>query len=285
MNLEGIGAIAAAAVACAAIPASIYVGRRQAEAALHGAEATYQGGLAQAESAYAAALDAVRAEAEAANRHWLRGMRRDAYAAFLLASHTLTEHAQSYTVASESAEASARLSQFSAELRSAETSLRGAYLITALEGGEAVEAISFRILQATIAFGRLHERGALLDQAWAKLTALTEPPTEDPVRSRAITLITSLANLTLAVLNHYPRREVLLPLPDMPQAIAEAVRDCQTGFLNLQDVISSEDQRLLLEIQYRGFIKERSEYTDTRADLDTARDEFITAVRSELAAT
>lgn len=285
MNLEGIGAIAAAAVACLSVPASIYVGRRQAEAALRGAEATYQGGLAQAESAYAAALDAVRAEAEAADRHWLRGVRRDAYAALLLASHTLTEHAQSYNVVPASAEAPARVSQFSAELRNAETSLRGAYLITALEGGEAVEAISFRVMQATIAFGRLHERGAMLDQAWANLTALSERPTEEPVCDRASRLLTSLAGLTVAVLGRYPHREVRLPTPDMPESIAEAVRNCQTDFLNLQDVISQEDRRLLLEIPYRGFMRERSEYADARMDLDTARDEFITAVRSELAGT
>ncbi|MGA5444275.1 hypothetical protein ACPCKW_32920 [Streptomyces griseoincarnatus] len=283
MNLEGIGAIAAAAVACTAVPASIYVGRRQAEAALRGAEATYKGGLAQAESAYAAALDAVRAETEAADRHWLRGLRRDAYAAFLLASHTLTEQAQSYSVAPASAEASALVSQFSAELRGAETSLRGAYLITALEGGETLEAISFRVMQATIAFGRLHERGAMMDQAWANLTALSSKPTEESIRRHATRLLTSLANLTMAVLERYPDRELRLPVPDMPESITEAVCNCQTDFLNLQDVISEEDRRLLLEIQYRGFIRERNEYADTRADLDTARDEFITAVRSELA--
>ncbi|MFE5028081.1 hypothetical protein ACFRAO_33420 [Streptomyces sp. NPDC056656] len=85
MDLEGIGAIAAAAVAALGVPAAVLVGRWQMRAALRAAEETGRAGIAQAESTYRAALDAVRTEADAAHQQWRRGIRRDAYAGFLLA--------------------------------------------------------------------------------------------------------------------------------------------------------------------------------------------------------
>ncbi|MFJ8511047.1 hypothetical protein [Streptomyces avermitilis] len=145
-----------------------------------------------------------------------------------------------------------------------------------------MEAISFRVVRATLAFGKLHERGAALDQAWANLVDLSESSGEAAVRQHASSLITSLAGLAVAVLDHYPNRAVRLPTPDMPASVAEAARSCPTDFRNLQDLVSEEDRRLLLEIQYRGVVRARSEYEDTRLELDIAREEFITVVRTEL---
>ncbi|MGW5449233.1 hypothetical protein [Streptomyces asiaticus] len=76
MDLQGVGAIAAAAVAAVSIPISPLVGRWQMRGAVKTAEATYK-----------AAVDAVRNQANLAHQQWRRGVQRDAYAAFLLAAH------------------------------------------------------------------------------------------------------------------------------------------------------------------------------------------------------
>ncbi|WP_431995506.1 hypothetical protein [Streptomyces griseoflavus] len=86
MNLEGIGAISAAAVAALGIPTAVVVGRWQMRGALRAAEETGRAGVAQAEATYKAALDAVRTEAGHAHLQWRRGVQRDAYAALLLAA-------------------------------------------------------------------------------------------------------------------------------------------------------------------------------------------------------
>ncbi|MFJ9595952.1 hypothetical protein ACIRS3_24725 [Streptomyces virginiae] len=102
MDSEGIAALAAAVVAGVAIPASMLVGRWQMKAALRTAEATSEAGLAQADSAYRAALDAVRAEANAAHLQWRRGIQRDAYASFLLAANRVQELGERFVRDSES---------------------------------------------------------------------------------------------------------------------------------------------------------------------------------------
>lgn len=50
MDQEGIGAVAAAAVAALGVPAAVLVGRWQMRAALRAAEETGRAGIAQAES-------------------------------------------------------------------------------------------------------------------------------------------------------------------------------------------------------------------------------------------
>lgn len=52
MDLQGIGAIAAAAVTAVGIPAALLVGRWQTRAAIRNAEETGRSGIAQAEATY-----------------------------------------------------------------------------------------------------------------------------------------------------------------------------------------------------------------------------------------
>ncbi|MGW4889516.1 hypothetical protein [Streptomyces murinus] len=94
MDLEGIGTLAAAAVAAVGIPTTLLLGRWQLRGALRGAEETARAGLAQADASYRAALDAVRAQGQNDHLQWRRGVRRDAYAAFLqsVLSYTDTAH-------------------------------------------------------------------------------------------------------------------------------------------------------------------------------------------------
>ncbi|MEU9117273.1 hypothetical protein AB0D04_37380 [Streptomyces sp. NPDC048483] len=84
MDLAGFGALAAALVAAVGIPATVLVGRWQMRAALRSADATSQAGLAQAQATYQAAVDQTSAQSTAAHAQWRRGIRRDAWSAFLL---------------------------------------------------------------------------------------------------------------------------------------------------------------------------------------------------------
>lgn len=93
MNLEGIGALAAAAVAAVGIPTTIVLGRWQLRGALRGAEETARAGLAQADASYRSALDAVRAQGQNDHLQWRRSVQRDAYAAFLQSVLTYTDTA------------------------------------------------------------------------------------------------------------------------------------------------------------------------------------------------
>ncbi|MFC9313983.1 hypothetical protein ACFTWR_06410 [Streptomyces nigra] len=136
MNLEGIGAISAAAVAALGVPAAVLVGRWQMRGALRAAEETGRAGLAQAESTYRAALDAVRTEADAAHLQWRRGIRRDAYAGFLLAMTRCVQAAEALPL--RRLESSEVLSAAEDELTRAKNDLSAALWVVKLEGPSAV---------------------------------------------------------------------------------------------------------------------------------------------------
>jgi hypothetical protein len=93
MEAEAIAAFTAAGVAAAAVPATLVVGRWQVRAALRAAAHTARVGRSQAEASYRAALDAVQAQGRNERDQWRRGIRRDAYAAFLQSVLGVTEHA------------------------------------------------------------------------------------------------------------------------------------------------------------------------------------------------
>ncbi|MFZ3596902.1 hypothetical protein [Streptomyces sp. BH104] len=91
MDLQGLGALAAASVALLSVPATLLVGRWQTKAALQ----TAQAAMRQADATYRAALDAVHAQGINEREQWRRGIRRDAYAALLQAVQNYKEHAGS----------------------------------------------------------------------------------------------------------------------------------------------------------------------------------------------
>ncbi|WP_371632980.1 hypothetical protein OG693_18020 [Streptomyces sp. NBC_01259] len=91
MDLQGVGALAAASVALLSVPGTLLVGRWQTKAALQ----TAQAGMRQANATYRAALDSVRAQGLNDHEQWRRGIRRDAYAALLQAVLNYKEHASS----------------------------------------------------------------------------------------------------------------------------------------------------------------------------------------------
>ncbi|MDX2813449.1 hypothetical protein PV410_12930 [Streptomyces sp. PA03-5A] len=80
MDMQGVGAIAAAAVAAATVPITLLVGRWQVRAAIRAGQDTYR-----------AAVDAAQQQGTAAHSQWRREVRREAYASLLLAGQGVIE--------------------------------------------------------------------------------------------------------------------------------------------------------------------------------------------------
>ncbi|MFB6958310.1 hypothetical protein ACFCYB_15050 [Streptomyces sp. NPDC056309] len=142
MDLQGIGALSAAAVAAIGIPAALLVGRWQMRAAMHTANEAARAGIAQAETAYRAALDAVRAEAGNAHQQWHRGVRRDTYAAFLLAT---TRSVQAASALPEESIRAEELAAATARVRQERSDLTAALWTLRLEGPNEVAEIANRL--------------------------------------------------------------------------------------------------------------------------------------------
>ncbi|MCD2464410.1 hypothetical protein MBT42_12680 [Streptomyces sp. MBT42] len=172
MDLEGIGALTAAGVAVFGVLASVLVGRWQMRAALRAAEATGQAGLAQAEAAYRAALDAVRAQANAGHRQWHRGVQREAYAAFLLAAHRVRDVGERFVVESEQELSAEDVRAGRAGLDDALAALKAAQTIVELEGPDEVAAPAAAMTDAAQLMSHFLGAQAVYERAWAKLGRL-----------------------------------------------------------------------------------------------------------------
>ncbi|MET9654577.1 hypothetical protein ABZZ44_30450 [Streptomyces sp. NPDC006460] len=179
MDLEVIGALAAAGVALIGIPASILIGRWQMKAALRTAEATSRAGLAQAESAYRAALDAVRAQASAAHVQWRRGIQREAYASFLLAANRVQEQGERFATDNEHGLSEEGIRAGKATMDDALATLKAAQTIIELEGPDEVAAPAAGMADAAQMMGYHLGRQATYERAWGKLSRLTDDRTSD----------------------------------------------------------------------------------------------------------
>ncbi|MBP2343939.1 hypothetical protein JOF58_002799 [Streptomyces cinnamonensis] len=169
MDFEGIAALAAAVMAGVAIPASMLVGRWQMKAALRTAEATSEAGLAQADSAYRAALDAVRAEANAAHLQWRRGIQRDAYASFLLAANRVQELGERFVRDNESDLTPETIRAGKDGLDDALVSLKAAQTVIELEGPDDVAAPAAGMTDAAQTIGYHLGKQATYERAWGRL--------------------------------------------------------------------------------------------------------------------
>jgi hypothetical protein len=164
MDLAGVGAVSAATVAALGLPAALLVGRWQMRGALRAAEETGRSGIAQAEATYRAALDAVRTEADAAHLQWRRGIRRDAYAGFLLAMTRCVQAAEG--LPRGRLESLPILSAAEDKVSQAKNDLSAALWVVKLEGPPAVadsaEGVSTLAYELTQALARKaeHHRAA-----------------------------------------------------------------------------------------------------------------------------
>lgn len=268
MDLAGIGAVAAAAVAAVGIPAAVLVGRWQARA-----------GIAQAEASYRAALDAVRASGGEAHAQWLRSTRREAYAALLLAAgrtldvaRLLVEDATANKIPPD--QRNARTAEFEAQI----SQLQNAGIIVSLEGPDDVARHTNSMVGAVI--GASYLAKALFERrvAWHDVIALTR---EDDCPREVQALYSASVNL------NYVRSQAgvgsLLGRDDadLPEDVAAARRALQA----CRNALPSAFWGLAAEMEKSAGGEDETATNNRRnliAGFEQSRDQFINAARTVL---
>ncbi|WP_326843322.1 hypothetical protein OHB33_29160 [Streptomyces sp. NBC_01558] len=236
MDLEGVGALSAAAVAALGVPAAVVVGRWQMRGALRAADETGRAGAAQAAATYRAALDAVHGEADAARLQWRRGIRRDAYAAFLLAMTRCVQAAEALPLRRETPEV---LNNAEGELVRTKNDLSAALWVVRLEGPNDVAGFADRVSSLTYEVAGALARKAEFHRAASSLYHLS---LSNPV---AAELDAALTSLTVVVdETGYNSRLVSEEAP--PQKVAEAVNRAAALHGRLTDFIGMSEWVSLL---------------------------------------
>ncbi|MGW7242203.1 hypothetical protein [Streptomyces sp. NPDC054804] len=280
MDLQGIGAVSAAAVALIGIPASVLIGRWQMKAALRTAEATHEAGLAQARSAYRAALDAVRAEANAAHVQWRRGIQREAYASFLLAANRVKELGERFVMDNGGDLSAESIRAGKAAIDDALTTLKAAQTIIELEGPDDVAAPAAGMTDAAETMAYHFAKQAIYERAWGKLGRIMNDQSQS-VRAPAVELMQALADLgRLRSTSSSGPDE--LGMTDTPETRA-AVRSCQAARSMLSpDALDDEEFEALLEgWQSRPPTASRSHF-DAADQFSEAETRFVRAAKIEL---
>ncbi|MFD9485913.1 hypothetical protein ACFWBX_18380 [Streptomyces sp. NPDC059991] len=242
MDLEGVGALSAAAVALIGIPASVLIGRWQLRATLRTAEATSEAGLAQAASAYRAALDAVRAEANAAHLQWRRSIQREAYASFLLAANRVRDLGERFAMENTEALSAESIRSGKSSLEDTLAALKEAQTIIELEGPDSVAAPAAGMARAAEIMGYHLRKQAVYERAWGKLSRISDAELPD-VSSTAARLMEALSGL----------RSIRSSNPSLPDAAdtpatRAAVQSCrEAGSALPPDALDHEEFEALLE--------------------------------------
>ncbi|MEV7382105.1 hypothetical protein [Streptomyces lydicus] len=280
MDLQGIGALAAAGVALMAIPITVLVGRWQLKAALRAAEATSEAGRAQADSAYRAALDAVRAEANATHVQWHRGVQREAYASFLLAAHRLREVGERFAADNEEELLPAeRITAGKIAVDDALAALKAAQTIIELEGPDDVAAPAAVMTDATQLMLIYLRTQAIYGRALSRLSRITEDPStvvSEPAQ-RLMQALSQMRHLHLTIPS-----DVELDQP-LGQERETAAQSCSEALNALPpDTFEGEEFGALLA-GYSPFPPALSqEYLDAVSRFDEAEERFVHAAKVEL---
>ncbi|WP_046729395.1 hypothetical protein [Streptomyces humi] len=183
MDLEGIAALTAAAVAVVGIPASLVMGRWQLKGALRGAEETARAGQAQADASYRAALDGARAQGHNDHLQWRRGVQREAYAAFLQSVLSYTDGAKNdLSRASGQEETLACI----AALRGLETDMSHRGWVVRLEGPDDVAQAAVTLRHSATLLALVYEQHA------RRMAAMHEIDARAHVHRREVTRIWEL---------------------------------------------------------------------------------------------
>lgn len=275
MDLQGIGALVAAAVAAIGIPTALLVGRWQMHAAVRAAEETGRAGTAQAEATYRAALDAVRAETSAAHAQWRRSVQREAYASFLLAADEVDRTSLSLLNGAKAGATEENLKELFNELNSAQTDLHSAHLIVSLEGPERIEETANTLEECIFQMVLLREDFARAKTAWNRIECMME--SNSPHSSAALNLIEALM----------VHRQCLgvddLENETLPSEY-EAEVEVGEAFSALPEQILQDDEELSLwEWHARGSPSDLGEEHDFASrSMRVTRRNFVHAARAEL---
>ncbi|MGW1586290.1 hypothetical protein [Streptomyces sp. NPDC002386] len=280
MDLEGIAALSAAGVAFIGIPASVIVGRWQMKAALSAAEATSAVGLAQAESAYRAALDAVRAEANAALRQWRRGIQREAYASFLLAANRVKEVSERFVLDNAEDLPAEDVRAGKAAADDALAALKAAQTIIELEGPEEVADPAAGMTEAADRIRYYLGKQAIYERAWGKLGRLSNDQAPG-VSATAVELMQALADLNrLSSTNSSHPDASNGRDADGAQAPGHACRVARNALP--PNAFDDEEFGALMEGWLRFPPMSDSSYSDATLRFNEAEERFVRAAKREL---
>ncbi|MEW1799207.1 hypothetical protein ACIGO7_07595 [Streptomyces virginiae] len=285
MDLQGIGAVAAAGVTLATIPVLLITGRWQTRAAVQAAQEAGRAGFAQAQATYNSALDAVNAQASAAHAQWRRGIQRDAYASFLLAAQRIAEAGDQLMVETTDEAAAVRTE----ELDRARSALRAAAQIVTLEGPDSVDGAAHTILACSLSFANMHESDAAMNRLRQRLFTMSEQ-SGGGMRDQARRLLTAGAQLQTAISENphpLPNIDDYRYTPEaMPAAVADAAAEAHAALSALSDeTFSAEERNTLSNMQFRGPFMTQTRYARKRRELEEAHVAFLRAARAELGAT
>ncbi|MFI6729792.1 hypothetical protein [Streptomyces atratus] len=281
MDLQGIGAIGAVLVAAVGIPATVLVGRWQTRAALRSAEATSQAGIAQAEATYRSALDQAAAQTTATHEQWRRGIRRDTWAAFLLAVEDAVSSGHS------------ALNGTDEDLPALRRAMRTALVVLELEGPPSVvEAAKLLRLKCNDYLELVH--GDLLaSRAWHALESAVQEERANLSSNAATPVHDAQAALsTLVSLMHGVRDAAggqdpaLCPDPAEPGAVYERIEQTHTAaaaaLANCPAVSDTQARTLLHDAAHGGRFEMSRQAHDSLEFLDQARAAFLEAARAQL---
>ncbi|MEU8679550.1 hypothetical protein [Streptomyces sp. NPDC048560] len=274
MDLQGVGAIAAAVVAAVSVLTVLIVGLRQSGA-----------GMQQAQATYSAALDAVTAQATASHNQWRRGTQRDAYAAFLLADHQVREAAD--RLLAEPTSDRSFLDGLMAEVSRAKAAMRAAYVVVDLEGPSGLAFTADSILTHAFLVAEANQREAVMERAWHQLVEMSEGnwlaggmTAVSRDRARAFLECLVRVQVTIAARSSEDYSRPGATDGEMGERMAEVV----TAMGRVGEELSPRDKSVLLNMHLQGRPRQQSDYEEWTAELERARAEFVLAARTELGA-
>lgn len=279
MDLQGIAALSAAGVALIGIPATVVIGRWQMKAALRTAEATSEAGMAQAESSYRAALDAVRAETYATHMQWRRDIQREAYASFLLSVHRVAEVSERFSVdnAEELPPESIRAGKTAID--DALSALNAAQTIVELEGPDAVAAPAAGMTNAAKVMAMDLGDQAVFERAQGKLHMLHDgPPIMHDPAERLIQALFHLRSLHSASpsdsadLNEHEAHEI--------RAVKRSCREARSALP--PDTLDFEEFEALIEGHSPRPPMLSRRYRNAARQFDEEEVNFVRATKMEL---
>lgn len=280
MDLEGIAALSAAGVALIGVPTTVIIGRWQMKAALRTAEATSEAGLAQAESSYRAALDAVRAETYAAHMQWRRGIQREAYASFLLAAHRVVETGERFVEDNAQPLPQERIESGKVAIDDALAALKAAQTIIELEGPDEVAAPAAGMTNAADLMATYLGYQATFERAQGKLHRMLDDQPQ-PVRASAERLISTLSNLRL--LRSTVPSDSSEWDEDETRETRAAVRSCrEAGNALPANALDYDEFEALVEGHLRRPPVLSSTYLDAARQFDDEEVVFVRAAKVEL---
>ncbi|MEW2401478.1 hypothetical protein [Streptomyces sp. NPDC046862] len=280
MDLQGIGAISAAVVALMSIPTTVLVGRWQMKAALGAAEATNKTGLAQAESTYRAALDAVHAETHAAHRQWRHGIQREAYASFLLAAHRVVEVGERFVADNAEELPPESIGAGKKAVDDALAALRAAQTIIELEGPDDVAAPAAGMTNAAKSMAMYLGEQATFERALGKLHRMLDD--QQP-------LVTASAERLIQALSHLRRLRSAAPL-DSADLDEHETRETRAAERSCREAESALPPNALDSQEFEALIEGHSprppmlssRYFDAAGKFDDDEVIFVRAAKLEL---